>query len=86
LVLFGVVPLQFKEGQDSESLGLTGKEKFSIDISASKPGDDVVVSVEGGKVDKFTAKLRIDTPTELTYYKHGGVLNYVVRETLNKGN
>ena len=84
MVLFGVVPLQFKEGQDAENLGLTGKEKYSIDISSAKPGDDVVVHVEGGKVDKFTVKLRIDTPTELSYYKNGGVLNYVVRETLNK--
>ena len=69
LVLFGVIPLQFKEGQDADSLGLTGKEKFSIDISSAKPGDDVTVRVEGGKVENFTAKLRFDTETEFNYYR-----------------
>jgi len=82
LVLFGVIPLQFKEGQDADSLGLTGKESFTIDISSSKPGGDVVVHVQGGKIDQFTTKLRIDTETEMTYYKNGGVLNYVIRENL----
>ncbi len=95
LVLFGVIPLQFKEGQDADSLGLTGKEKFSMDITHAKPGQDVIVNVEGGKIDQFVTKLRIDTETEMTYYKaskecfliniavqNGGVLNYVIRENL----
>jgi len=82
LVLFGVIPLQFKEGQDADSLGLTGKEKFTIDITSAKPGQDVVVKVVGGKISEFTTKLRIDTETEMTYYKNGGVLNYVIRENL----
>jgi len=82
LVLFGVVPLQYKQGQDAESLGLTGRERFSIDISGCKPGQDVVVKVEGGKIDQFTTVLRFDTETELTYYNNGGVLNYVIRENL----
>src|SRR5689334_7607761 len=69
LVLFGVIPLQFKAGQDSESLGLTGKETFSLDISAAKPGQDVVVKVEGGSIDQFTVTLRFDTETELNYYR-----------------
>jgi aconitate hydratase len=46
LVLFGVIPLQFKEGQDADSLGLTGKETYTIDISSAKPGSDVVVHVQ----------------------------------------
>jgi len=82
LVLFGVIPLQFKNGEDVESLGLTGKEKFSVDVSGAKPGQDVTVKVEGGKISEFTAKLRIDTETEMTYFKNGGVLNYVIRENL----
>eukprot|EP01114_Cavostelium_apophysatum_P017575 TRINITY_DN525_c0_g1_i1.p1 TRINITY_DN525_c0_g1~~TRINITY_DN525_c0_g1_i1.p1 ORF type:complete len:888 (-),score=263.88 TRINITY_DN525_c0_g1_i1:137-2800(-) len=80
LVLFGIIPLQFKSGQSADSLGLTGKEKFSIDISGCKPGQDVVVKVEGGK--EFATTLRFDTETELTYFKNGGVLNYVIRENL----
>lgn len=83
LVLFGVIPLQFKEGENADTLGLTGKENFSIDISGAKPGQDVVVNVEGGKVKQFTVKLRIDTDTEMTYYKNGGVLNNVIRQKLN---
>jgi len=83
LVLFGVIPLQFKTGQSADSLGLTGKEKFSIDISGCKPGQDVVVLVEGGKINEFVTTLRFDTETELTYYKHGGVLNYVIRQQLS---
>eukprot|EP01115_Flamella_aegyptia_P008160 TRINITY_DN33872_c0_g1_i1.p1 TRINITY_DN33872_c0_g1~~TRINITY_DN33872_c0_g1_i1.p1 ORF type:complete len:892 (-),score=500.45 TRINITY_DN33872_c0_g1_i1:53-2728(-) len=82
LVLFGVIPLQFKDGQDADSLGLTGKEKFSVDVSAAKPGDDITVKVEGGKIDSFVAKLRFDTETEFNYYRNGGVLNYVIRENL----
>jgi aconitate hydratase len=82
LVLFGVIPLQFKEGQSADTLGLTGQEKFSIDISSSKPGADVVVKVEGGKIDSFVTTLRFDTETEFNYFRNGGVLNYVIRENL----
>jgi len=82
LVLFGVIPLQFKNGQDADSLGLTGKERFSLDIRGAKPQQDVIVRVEGGSISEFTATLRFDTETELNYYKNGGVLNYVIRENL----
>eukprot|EP00027_Filamoeba_sp_ATCC50430_P006183 CAMPEP_0168562022 /NCGR_PEP_ID=MMETSP0413-20121227/11903_1 /TAXON_ID=136452 /ORGANISM="Filamoeba nolandi, Strain NC-AS-23-1" /LENGTH=893 /DNA_ID=CAMNT_0008593425 /DNA_START=62 /DNA_END=2743 /DNA_ORIENTATION=+ len=82
LVLFGVIPLQFKDGQSADSLGLTGHEKFSIDISSAKPGSDVVVKVEGGKIDSFVTTLRFDTETEFNYFRNGGVLNYVIRENL----
>merc|ERR1711976_122065 len=82
LVLFGLVPLQFKEGQSADSLGLTGKEEFSINIENAKPGQDVVVNVEGGSIKNFTVTLRFDTETELVYHKNGGVLNYVIRENL----
>jgi len=84
LVLFGVMPLEFKEGESADSLGLTGKEYFSIDLGDEiKPGMDVTVKVEDGSIDKFTAKLRIDTDSEVAYYQNGGVLNYVIRNRIN---
>jgi len=84
LVLFGVIPLQFRDGQNADSIGLTGREQFSIDLSDPKPGQDVIVKVVdgNGRTTEFLTKLRIDTETELTYYKNGGVLNYVIRENL----
>lgn len=84
LVLFGIIPLQFKQGQDAESLGLTGKENFSIDLSGAKPGQEVTVWVQGGSIEKFSTLLRFDTETELNYFKNGGVLNYVIRQNLGK--
>jgi len=83
LVLFGVMPLQFKDGQDAESLGLTGKEQFSIDLGDNiTRGQDVVVKVTGGVISEFTVRLRIETESEIIYYKNGGVLNYVIRQNL----
>jgi len=84
LVLFGVIPLQFKSGENADTIGLTGTEKFSIDITNAKPGQDVTVKVEGGKVTSFNTTLRFDTETELNYFRHGGVLNYVIRENLKQ--
>mmetsp|Transcript_30818 Transcript_30818/g.51947 ORF Transcript_30818/g.51947 Transcript_30818/m.51947 type:complete len:896 (-) Transcript_30818:33-2720(-) len=84
LVLFGVMPLEFKAGQDADSLGLTGRETFSFLLESLSPGADVRVTVHGNdKVSEFVATLRIDTESEITYYKHGGVLNYVIRKTLS---
>jgi len=83
LVLFGVIPLQFKNGQNADSLELTGKEQFSVDISNASPGQEVTVHVKGGKIQQFQVTLRIDTESEMLYYKHGGVLNYVIRENLH---
>lgn len=82
LVLVGVIPLQFKSGESADSLGLTGHEQFSVDISSAKPGSEVTVQVDGGKISEFKVTLRIDTESEMMYYKHGGVLNYVIRENL----
>ena len=80
LVGMGVLPLEFKAGQDAGTLGLTGAETFSIAGIASgiKPGQDLTVQVSGGK--SFTVRLRIDTPNEVDYYKHGGILQYVLRQ------
>lgn len=83
LVLFGVMPLEFKDGESADSLALTGKETFTIDLGDSiTPQQEVTVLVHGGSIDKFTAKLRIDTDSEVSYYSHGGVLNYVIRKNI----
>ena len=82
LIGMGVLPLQFKEGDNAQSLKLTGKETFDIvglDRGAAKTVT-VVAQGEGGKTTKFEARLRIDTPKELDYYRHGGILHYVLRQ------
>lgn len=84
LVQFGIIPLQFLEGENAEVLGLTGNETFTFDLGDKiKPLDTVEVKVEGGKINSFKAVLRFDTESEVTYYKHGGVLQYVIRETIS---
>lgn len=85
LVLFGLIPLQFKEGENADSLKLTGKEKFTIDFSDNlSPGAEVNVKVEDGEIESFKVLLRFDTLKEIEYYKNGGVLNYVIRQSLKK--
>eukprot|EP00898_Chlorokybus_atmophyticus_P008469 jgi/Chlat1/8623/Chrsp86S08017 len=83
LVGMGIIPLCFKLGQDAEKLGLTGKELYSIDLPEEIiPGMDVTVTTNDGK--SFPCTLRFDTQVELTYFKHGGILRYVLRQLLNK--
>ncbi|MGH7828321.1 MAG: aconitate hydratase AcnA [Candidatus Binatia bacterium] len=86
LIGMGIVPLQFKTGEKLQSLGLTGFEKFDIvDISAGlKLRQDLTVKAtsDDGKVNEFTVTCRIDTPAELEYYRHGGILEYVLRQLL----
>jgi aconitase A len=82
LIGMGVLPLQFKDGENAETLELTGKETFDIvglDRGAAKTVR-VVAHGEGGKTREFEARLRIDTPKELDYYRHGGILHYVLRQ------
>jgi aconitate hydratase len=82
LVGMGVLPLQFQEGQNAESLGLTGAEKYTITgIADLKPRQDVEVKVtrDSGEEFSFTARCRIDTYNELEYFKSGGILHYVLR-------
>jgi aconitate hydratase len=83
LVGMGLVPLCFKTGEDAESLGLTGFERYTIhlpDIENIKPGMDVAVTTNDGK--KFDCVLRFDTQVELTYFQNGGILHYVLRQLL----
>jgi aconitate hydratase len=79
LVGMGVLPLQFPEGESASSLGLTGEEELSI--TGLDGGDAEEVSVKAGDVE-FTAKVRIDTPKEREYYKHGGILQFVLRQLM----
>ena len=84
LVFMGVLPLSFKEGVSATTLGLTGEESFSFaGISENlTPRSDlsVVVTREDGTVTDFVVTVRIDTPEELNYYHHGGILPYVLRQ------
>ena len=77
LVGMGVLPLQFGDGDSAESLGLTGEEE--ITISGLDGGDADEVTVKAGDTE-FTARVRIDTPKEREYYKHGGILQFVLRQ------
>ena len=91
LVGMGILPLQFKEGENAESLGLTGEEVYSIEGLAEGMSNDfangrsvtVVASKPDGGVQKFSATARIDTPQEIRYYEHGGILTYVLRQLLS---
>jgi aconitate hydratase len=82
LVGMGVVPLQFPDGQNAESLGLTGDETFAISgLAAAKEDGEFPREVTVRADDKeFTARVRIDTPKEADYYRHGGILQYVLRQ------
>jgi aconitate hydratase len=86
LVGMGVLPLQFKEGETAERLGLSGFETFDIEGIAAgiKPGMPVTVRVhsDSGKTWTFHAVTRIDTPYEIHYYQHGGILQYVLRQLI----
>jgi aconitate hydratase len=77
----GVLPLEFEAGQDVESLGLTGQETFEIDGIAEGVTPGKKLTVKAG-TKSFTVKLRIDTPNEVDYYRHGGILHYVLRQLL----
>ena len=87
LIGMGVLPLQFKDGEGRVSLGLTGEETFSIaGISEGlKPGKELEVKCTrtDGSQFSFMAVTRIDTPNELEYYRHGGILQYVMRSLLD---
>ncbi|KAL2476321.1 Aconitate hydratase 2 [Abeliophyllum distichum] len=86
LVGMGIIPLCFKAGEDADTLGLTGHERYTIDLPAKvsdiRPGQDVNVTTDNGK--SFTCTLRFDTEVELTYFDHGGILQYVIRNLTNQ--
>jgi aconitate hydratase len=88
LVGMGVVPLEFLAGESAESLGLSGEETFDIVglpamlSSSFANGRDatVRVSAPGGAAREIRARVRIDTPQEILYYQHGGILQFVLRQ------
>ncbi len=83
LIGMGVLPLQFKAGEDHEELGLTGKETFDVNGLCDKAKElEIIATAEGGGQTKFRVDVRIDTPKEWEYYKHGGILQYVLRQML----
>lgn len=86
LVGMGVLPLQFQAGENQESLGLTGKESYDItgiaeDLTPSKLVDVTATKEDGSKIT-FKALTRLDSSVDVEYYKHGGILNYVLRNFL----
>ncbi|HEY2461269.1 MAG TPA: aconitate hydratase AcnA [Candidatus Acidoferrum sp.] len=85
LIGMGVLPLQFEMDQNRESLGLTGHEIFDFEgVASLVPGKPITVRAksEDGKQKQFTATARVDTPEEVLYYQHGGILQYVLRQML----
>jgi aconitate hydratase len=83
LIGMGVLPLQFKSGENAASLGLTGEEEFTVTGIAELNNGSIpkeVTVTAGGK--RFTALVRIDTPGEADYYRHGGIMQYVLRSLL----
>jgi len=85
LIGMGVLPLEFKPGENRESLGLTGHEVFETEgVSALSPKKEITVRVKShdGKEKTFMAIARADTPEEVAYYHHGGILQYVLRQML----
>ncbi len=83
LIGMGVLPLQFSEGQDADSLGLDGTETFDIDVDDSlRPRQEVQVTARhpNGTETTFTVIARIDTPVEVDYYRNGGILHTVLKD------
>jgi len=88
LIGMGVAPLQFLPGQNAQSIGLTGKEVFDIAGLGDASAKEVSVTATpegGGKPITFTARVRIDTPKEREYFRHGGILQYVLRQLAAPG-
>jgi len=85
LIGMGVLPLQFQKGHGAESLGITGRECFDIeglDLAAPGPVTIIASRPDGGDPLVFEARVRIDTPQEASYYRHGGILHSVLRQLI----
>jgi len=79
LLMMGILPLQFLEGETPSSLGLTGREEFAVE--GVQNGDAAEVKVRADETE-FRARVRLDTPREREYFRHGGILKYVLRRLL----
>jgi aconitate hydratase len=85
LVGMGVLPLEFKAGENRETLGLTGQEVFDIEgVALLSPKKTINVQAKSSdrSTKKFSVIARVDTPEEVSYYHHGGILQYVLRQML----
>ncbi|MGI8383779.1 aconitate hydratase AcnA [Robertmurraya sp. P23] len=85
LVLMGVLPLQFKDGENADTLGLTGKETIDVQVDENvRPRDllKVTATAEDGSKKEFEVLVRFDSEVEIDYYRHGGILPMVLREKL----
>lgn len=84
LVCMGILPLQYEDGDNAASLGLSGKEVFAIEGLGDGSAREVTVRAvaEDGSEKTFQTRVRIDTPQEIEYYRHGGILHYVLRQLL----
>ena len=82
LVGMGILPLQFNNGDTAATLGLTGQEVFNIEGLGDGTVKEVIVTAtaDNGQTTTFTARVRIDTPQEVEYYRNGGILQYVLRQ------
>ena len=86
LLQMGILPLQFLDGETLDGHGLSGRERYDIDGVADglTPGDTLTVRAvaDDGAETTFSVRCRIDTPVEIEYYRHGGILQYVLRQLL----
>jgi aconitate hydratase len=89
LIGMGVLPLEFASGQSADALGLTGEEEYSVEglgeeLAESGREVTVVATPAEGDAVRFSARIRLDTPQEVRYYQHGGILQYVLRQLLSE--
>lgn len=78
----GIIPLQYLDGQNADSLGLTGQETYSITIPEKvRPQQKVEVETNAGQ--KFEVIVRFDTDVDVEYFKNGGILNYMIRKMIS---
>jgi aconitate hydratase len=85
LIGMGIVPLQYPDGESAESLGVTGRETFAVEGLANGEASEATVTAtadDGGEPVVFTARVRLDTPRERDYLRHGGILPFVLRRLL----
>lgn len=87
LIGMGVLPLQFRDGENAESLGLTGEETYAVTgIQGGEAKEaTVTATADDGSQKEFRVRVRLDTPQEIDYYRHGGILPYVLRQLAGEG-
>jgi aconitate hydratase len=82
LLMMGILPLQFLDGENPDSLGLSSREEFAVEGIENGEASEVTVRADG---KEFRARVRLDTPREREYLQHGGILRYVLRKLLSSG-